>query len=208
MDLSRLFGNKAQRQADEAEIGPDGQVRLPPGQYLTKKWPVLSYESTPKFDAEKYRFRVWGEVDAPFELGWDELQALPRVDLTTDIHCVTTWSRYDNAWQGIAVREILQRAQPRASAKFVVAHSTTGYTTNMPLADFDDDDVLIAFNHDGAPITAEHGGPVRLVVPKLYFYKSAKWLSGLEFLAADHPGFWEVRGYHNHADPWKEERYW
>jgi DMSO/TMAO reductase YedYZ molybdopterin-dependent catalytic subunit len=208
MDLSRLFGNKAQQQATETALGPDGQVRLPPGQYLTKKWPVLSYESTPKFDAENYRFRVWGEVDAPFELTWSELQALPRVDLTTDIHCVTTWSRYDNAWEGIAAREIIRRARPREGAQFVVAHATTGYTTNMPLTDFDDDDVLIAFNHDGAPITAEHGGPVRLVVPKLYFYKSAKWLSGLEFLTADHPGFWEVRGYHNHADPWQEERYW
>jgi DMSO/TMAO reductase YedYZ molybdopterin-dependent catalytic subunit len=182
--------------------------RLPPGQYLTKKWPVLSYEPTPRFDTAAYRFKVWGTVAEPFELTWDELQALPRVNLTSDIHCVTTWSRYDNAWEGVSVREIIARAKPTEATQFVVAHSTTGYTTNMPYKDFDDDDVLIAFKHDGADISPEHGGPVRLVVPKLYFYKSAKWLSGLEFRENDRPGFWEVRGYHNHADPWREERYW
>ncbi|GAC1448345.1 MAG: sulfite oxidase-like oxidoreductase [Ktedonobacterales bacterium] len=184
------------------------QGRLPPGQYLTKKWPVLSYESTPKFDAAKYRFKVWGAVEQPFELSWEELLALPRVQLTSDIHCVTTWSRYENGWEGVHVREIIARARPTADAQFVVAHSWTGYTTNMPYSDFDDDDVLIALKHDGADLEPAHGGPVRLVVPKLYFYKSAKWLSGIEFVEKDVPGFWEVRGYHNHADPWKEERYW
>jgi DMSO/TMAO reductase YedYZ molybdopterin-dependent catalytic subunit len=190
------------------EMREDGRERLPVGQYLTKKWPVLSYEPTPKFDPAKYRFKVSGAVAEPFELTWDELQALPRVQLTTDFHCVTTWSRYDNAWEGVHIREILQRAKPLPEAKFVMAHSFTGYTTNMPLADLDDDDVIIAFTHDGEPLAPEHGGPVRLIVPKLYAYKSAKWLSGLEFMEKDRPGFWEVRGYHNHADPWKEERYW
>lgn len=206
MNLSRLFG----RGSDSAtqEMRPDGRERLPAGQYLTKKWPVLSYEPTPKFDPATYRFKVWGAVAEPFELTWEELQALPRVQLTTDFHCVTTWSRYDNAWEGVHIREILQRARPLPEAHFVMAHSFTGYTTNMPLADLDDDDVFIAFTHDGEPLAPEHGGPVRLVVPKLYAYKSAKWLSGLEFLEKDRPGFWEVRGYHNHADPWKEERYW
>jgi DMSO/TMAO reductase YedYZ molybdopterin-dependent catalytic subunit len=206
MDLTKLF----RREPDPAakEIREDGQERLPAGQYLTKKWPILSYESTPKFDAEKYRFKVWGTVAEPFELTWDELLALPRVQLTSDFHCVTTWSRFDNAWEGVHIREILQRAKPLPEAKFVTAHSFTGYTTNMPLADLDDDDVLIAFTHDGEPIEPDHGGPVRLIVPKLYAYKSAKWLSGLEFMEKDRPGFWEVRGYHNHADPWKEERYW
>ncbi len=206
MDLTKLF----RREPDPAtkEIREDGRERLPAGQYLTKKWPILSFESTPKFDAEKYRFKVWGAVAEPFELTWDELLALPRVQLTSDFHCVTTWSRFDNAWEGVHIREILQRAQPLPEAKFVTAHSFTGYTTNMPLADLDDDDVLIAFTHDGAPLEPDHGGPVRLIVPKLYAYKSAKWLNGLEFLEKDHPGFWEVRGYHNHADPWKEERYW
>ena len=206
MNLSRLFG----RGSDPAtqEMREDGRERLPVGQYLTKKWPVLSYEPTPKFDPAKYRFKVSGAVAEPFELTWDELQALPRVQLTTDFHCVTTWSRYDNAWEGVHIREILQRAKPLPEAKFVMAHSFTGYTTNMPLADLDDDDVIIAFTHDGEPLAPEHGGPVRLIVPKLYAYKSAKWLSGLEFMEKDRPGFWEVRGYHNHADPWQEERYW
>lgn len=206
MDLTKLF----RREPDPAakEIREDGRERLPAGQYLTKKWPILSYESTPKFDAETYRFKVWGAVTEPFELTWNELLALPRVQLTSDFHCVTTWSRFDNAWEGVPIREILQRAKPLPDAKFVTAHSFTGYTTNMPLADLDDDDVLIAFTHDGAPLEPDHGGPVRLIVPKLYAYKSAKWLNGLEFMEKDRPGFWEVRGYHNHADPWKEERYW
>jgi DMSO/TMAO reductase YedYZ molybdopterin-dependent catalytic subunit len=206
MNLGKLFG----REPDPAtqEIREDGRVRLPGGQYLTKKWPILSYEATPKFDAEKYRFSVSGAVAEPFELTWDELLALPRIQLTSDFHCVTTWSRFDNAWEGIHIREILQRAKPLSEAKFVTAHSITGYTTNMPLADLDDDDVIIALTHDGEPLEPEHGGPVRLIVPKLYAYKSAKWLSGLEFMEKDRPGFWEVRGYHNHADPWKEERYW
>lgn len=207
MDLSRLFGGKARTDAN-AEMRTDGKVRLPPGQYLTKKWPVLTYEATPKFDPAKYRFKVWGTVEEPFELSWDELQQMPRTTLTADFHCVTTWSRYDNAWEGVHVRDIIARAKPTAATKYVVAHSWTGYTTNMPYADFNDDDVIVVFTHDNAPLEAEHGGPVRLIVPKLYAYKSAKWLSGLEFLSEDHPGFWEVRGYHNHADPWTEERYW
>ena len=205
MDLGRLFGRG---EPAEVEKRPDGRDRLPPGQYLTKKWPVLSYETTPKFDPERYRFKVWGEVENPFELTWAELLALPRVQLTTDIHCVTTWSRYDNAWEGVSIREILQRAHPTANADFVMEHSWTGYTTNVPLAAIDDDDVILALKWDGKDLEPEHGGPVRLVLPKLYFYKSAKWLSGLEFLPKDRPGFWEVRGYSNSADPWQEERYW
>ncbi len=205
MDLSRLFGrdNPAAR-----ERRPDGVGRLPPGQYLTKKWPVLSHESTPRFNPATYRFRVWGEVERPIELSWEELQALPQVTLTTDIHCVTTWSRYDNLWEGVPIREILERVRPTPAAKYVMEHSWTGYTTNLPLASLGDDDVIIALKHDGQPLEPAHGGPVRIVVPKLYFYKSAKWLSGLEFLREDRPGFWELNGYSNSADPWKEERYW
>jgi len=206
VNLSKLFGNRQDTAA--AEHGATDVDRLPPGQYLTKKWPVLSYETTPKFDPERYRFKVWGEVENPFELTWAELLALPRVQLTTDIHCVTTWSRYDNAWEGVSIREILQRAHPTANADFVMEHSWTGYTTNVPLAAIDDDDVILALKWDGKDLEPEHGGPVRLVLPKLYFYKSAKWLSGLEFLPKDRPGFWEVRGYSNSADPWQEERYW
>ncbi len=206
MDLSRLFGPK--REPAQDETLPNGDPRLPPGQYQTKKWPVLSYEPTPRFDAQRYRFRVWGEVAHPFELSWDELRSLPRTELTTDIHCVTTWSRYDNHWEGIHIRDILKRADPTENARYVMAHSFTGYTTNLPLSALDDEDVMVVFKHDGQEIEPEHGGPVRLLVPKLYFYKSAKWLSGLEFMPNDRPGFWEIRGYSNSADPWKEERYW
>jgi DMSO/TMAO reductase YedYZ molybdopterin-dependent catalytic subunit len=208
MDLSRLFGGKNQDDPAKNEMRDDGRPRLPPGQYLTKKWPILSYETTPKFDADAYRFKIWGEVEEPMELTWKQLQSLPHVTLTADFHCVTTWSRYENAWEGIHISEIIKLVKPRETAKFVVAHSWTGYTTNMPYSDFNDDDVIVAFSHDGTPIEADHGGPVRLIVPKLYAYKSAKWLSGIEFVEQDHPGFWEVRGYHNHADPWQEERYW
>lgn len=200
-----LFGRKSRT---EIEKLPDGQDRLPPGQYLTQKWPVLSYERTPKSLPTDWKLKITGKVENPFELNWEEFLALPRTKLVTDIHCVTTWSRYDNDWEGVHIREILQRAKPLASAKFVMAHSWTGYTTNLPLSDLDDDDVMIALKHDGENLEPEHGGPIRLLVPKLYFYKSAKWLDGLEFMENDRPGFWEQRGYHNHADPWQEERYW
>lgn len=206
MDLSRLLGRN--KESVEVEKRPDGLERLPPGQYHTKKWPVLSYEPTPKFDPVTYRFKVWGEVEEPFELTWDELLALPRTQMTSDFHCVTTWSRYDNAWEGVHIRDILQRARPKPAATFVMEHSFTGYTTNVPLAALNDDDVLIAFKHDGADLEPDHGGPVRLILPKLYAYKSAKWLSGLEFMLKDRPGFWEIRGYSNSANPWNEERYW
>jgi DMSO/TMAO reductase YedYZ molybdopterin-dependent catalytic subunit len=206
VDLSRLFGQRAERAVVEKRS--DGLDRLPPGQYHTKKWPILTYEPTPKFDPAAYRFRVWGAVENPFELTWAELLDLPRVQLTTDFHCVTTWSRYDNAWEGVHIREILQRAKPSAEAKYVMVHSFTSYTTNLPLEALDDDDVVIALKHDGEELEPQHGGPVRLIVPKLYAYKSAKWLGGLEFMEQDRPGFWEIRGYSNSADPWKEERYW
>ena len=200
-----LFGKKS---AALDEKRPDGRDRLPPGQYLTKKWPVLSYESTPKQLPPDWKLKISGLVEKPFELSWEEFLALPRTVMTADFHCVTTWSRYDNTWEGVHIREILQRAKPLPEAKYVMAHSWTGYTTNMPFADLNDDDVMIVIKHDGEDLEAEHGGPVRLIVPKLYAYKSAKWLDGLEFLPEDYPGFWEKRGYHNHADPWTEERYW
>ena len=206
MDLAKLFHRKSDAETQEAAA--EEHPRLPPGQYLTTKWPVLSYERTPRHNPEKWRFTVSGLVEEPFQLTWAEFLELPRVTLTADFHCVTTWSRYDNTWEGAHIRTILERAKPRPEAKFVSVHSWSGYTTNLPLADLDDDDVLIALKHDGKDLEPDHGGPVRLIVPKLYAYKSAKWLDGLEFLAKDQPGFWEVRGYHNRADPWKEERYW
>jgi DMSO/TMAO reductase YedYZ molybdopterin-dependent catalytic subunit len=200
-----LFSKKV---SVDVEKRPDGLDRLPPGQYLTRKWPVLTYERTPKQLPSDWRLKVTGKVEQPLELTWEEFLALPHTTLTSDFHCVTTWSRYDNTWEGIHIREILQRARPLPEAKFVLAHSWTGYTTNMPLAALDDDDVMIVLKHDGQELPIEHGGPVRLLVPKLYAYKSAKWLDGLEFLEQDHPGFWEQRGYSNSANPWKEERYW
>ena len=206
MNLSRLFGRQTGPAANERQA--DGSPRLPPEQSLTTKWPILTYEPTPTFDPQTYRFRMWGAVEQPLDVTWEQLQALPRVQLTADFHCVTAWSRFDNAWEGIAVRDLLARVRPKPEAKYVMAHSSSGYTTNMPLTDLDDDDTLVAFKHDGLDIEREHGGPVRLIVPKLYAYKSAKWLSGLEFMEKDRPGFWEVRGYHNHADPWKNERFW
>jgi DMSO/TMAO reductase YedYZ molybdopterin-dependent catalytic subunit len=201
------FGKKSEQRTLE-EKRPDGQYRLPSGQYLTKKWPVLSYERTPQRLPADWKLKITGKVENPLEFTWEEFLALPRTTFTTDIHCVTTWSRYDNTWEGVSIREMLRRAKPLPSAKFVMAHSWTGYTTNLPRADLDDDDVMIALKHDGQDLEPDHGGPVRLLVPKLYFYKSAKWLDGLEFMEHDRPGFWEQRGYHNHADPWKEERYW
>jgi DMSO/TMAO reductase YedYZ molybdopterin-dependent catalytic subunit len=200
-----LFGKRSR---EVIEKRPDGLDRLPPGQYLVKKWPVLTYERTPKGLPENWRLKISGSVEQPFELTWDEFLALPHTKLTTDFHCVTSWSRYDNAWEGIHIREILQRAKPLSEAKFVMAHSWTGYTTNMPLEDLNSDDAMIVFQHDGEPLELDHGGPVRLLVPKLYAYKSAKWLDGLEFMNEDRPGFWEERGYHNRGNPWQEERYW
>lgn len=196
------------KSSPEIEKPSDAKNRLPPGQSLTEKWPVLSYERTPKMLPTDWRLKITGEVAHPFELTWEEFLALPRRTLTSDFHCVTAWSRYDNMWEGVHIREILQRAKPLPSAKFVMAHSWTSYTTNMPFNDLDDIDVMIVMKHDGKDLELEHGGPVRLLVPKLYAYKSAKWLDGLEFMEREVPGFWEKRGYHNRADPWKEERYW
>src|SRR5947209_9871584 len=201
----QLFGKKSRT---EIEKLPDGQDRLPPGQYLTRKWPVLSYERTPKGLPADWRLKISGKVENPFELTWEEFLALPRTTLTTDIHCVTTWNRYDNSWEGVSIREILQRARPLPDAKFVMAHSWTGYTTNLPLADLDDDDVLIAIKHDGQDLEIDHGGPVRLVVPKLYFYKSAKWFDGLELIERRSHRLWEHERYTNHADLSDEERGW
>jgi len=199
------FGKKS---ASQVEKRPDNEKdRLPSGQYLTKKWPVLSYERTSKMPTD-WKLKITGKVENPFELTWEEFLALPRTTMTADFHCVTTWSRYDNTWEGMHIREILQRARPLPSAKYVTAHSWTGYTTNLPVADLNDDDVMIVIKHDSKDLEPDHGGPVRLIVPKLYAYKSAKWLDGLEFMEHDRPGFWEQRGYHNHADPWTEERYW
>lgn len=183
--------------------------RLPPGQKLVRGWPVLHEGDPPPFDPVTWRFRVWGEVDLPGEWTWAELGALPRVEVVRDFHCVTTWSRYDNRWGGVPVMAVLAAARPRPTATHVLVHSwdEVGYTTNLPLADLARDDNLLATHHDGAPLTPEHGGPLRLVVHHLYAWKSAKWVSGFELLRGDRPGYWEERGYHDRGDPWLEERY-
>jgi DMSO/TMAO reductase YedYZ molybdopterin-dependent catalytic subunit len=181
--------------------------RTPPGQHVVDSWPVLDLGIVPRVDQGNWRLAVDGLVHTPVDWSWDDLMAQPQVHLRSDIHCVTTWSRYENHWDGVALRHLLSVVRPRAEARFVLAHSSDGYSTNLPLAVLDDDDVLLATGWEGAPLTRDHGGPVRLVVPKKYFWKSAKWIRRLEFLEADHPGYWETRGYHREGDPWREERY-
>ena len=181
--------------------------RVPPGQRARTNWPVLHYGSVPKIDPAKWRFRIFGAVDRPVELSYDQFLALPRVQVFSDIHCVTTWSRLDNLWEGVSTRSLRDLVRIDPSATFAIVHAEIDFTTNLTLDDFFQEDVLFAIKHDDEPLTAAHGGPVRLVVPRLYFWKSAKWATGVEFILEDHPGFWESRGYHNHGDPWTEERY-
>ena len=182
-------------------------MRLPPGQVLTKKWPVLHYSHVPKVDLATWRFRIWGAVERPLELSWEEIISQPRADVLCDIHCVTTWSRFDNRFAGPAVSPLLAHARPLASASHVMVHALPDYTTNLPLSDLDRPENLLATHHDGEPLNPEHGGPIRLLVPHLYFWKSAKWVTGFELLEEDWPGFWEENGYHMRGDPWAEERY-
>jgi len=182
--------------------------RLPPGQVLTQKWPVLSFGSPPRYDMSRWRMRLYGEVEAPTELSWTQLETLPRTAVTADMHCVTTWSRLDNNWEGVAFTDLVSLVRPRPNAQFVIAHCASNYTTSLPVEVLADGDVLIASRHDGEDLTAEHGGPLRLVVPRKYAWKSAKWLEALEWVERDRLGFWERNGYNNSADPWLEERYW
>jgi DMSO/TMAO reductase YedYZ molybdopterin-dependent catalytic subunit len=186
---------------------PGTTDRLPPGQVLTIKWPVLHYGDVPHVDLGTWTFAVSGLVEHPFTLTYDELLALPRKTVVVDVHCVTRWSRLDNTFEGVPVQLLLQRAGVKPDARFVLVFAEQGFTTNLPLADLDRPDNLIALNWSGEPLTPEHGGPARLLVPHLYFWKSAKWVRGLELLDQDIPGFWEQNGYHMHGDPWTEERY-
>ena len=181
--------------------------RLPPGQHLVRDWPVLDLGNQPRLDPARWSLRVFGAVREAVTWDWAALQSQPQVREVSDIHCVTTWSRYDNHWQGVSTHAVLDAVQPLPEAAFVVLHSHDGYTTNLPLADFAAPGALLAHSWEGQPLTTEHGGPVRLVVPHLYLWKSAKWLQRIEFVAADKPGFWEVRGYHDRGDPWREQRY-
>jgi DMSO/TMAO reductase YedYZ molybdopterin-dependent catalytic subunit len=181
--------------------------RLPPNQRPTRGWPVLHASPVPKFNPALWNFRTWGEVENETEWTWDEFRALPSTTVQSDFHCVTGWSKFDNAWEGISFREIADRAKPTPKATHVMVHAEYGYTANLPLEALFDDDVLFAWSHDGDPLEAEHGGPLRLVVPKLYAWKSAKWVRGVRFMDHDERGYWEVRGYHNDAHPFAEERY-
>jgi DMSO/TMAO reductase YedYZ molybdopterin-dependent catalytic subunit len=199
-----MFRTRAERKVEEAGYDP---ARLPPGQYLTDKWPVLHAGTVPKTDLATWDFRVTGEVEEPLTLDWEAFQALPSTEITIDIHCVTRWSRFDAGFKGVHWRELAKLVRPKQSAHFVVAHAEQGFTANVPLAAIEDDEALLAYEADGEPLTPEHGWPLRLVVPNRYFWKSAKWLRGLELRSTDQPGFWERYGYHNNADYWKEERY-
>ena len=184
-----------------------GEGRLPPGQSLTLKWPVLHYGSVPYFDPQRWDFRVYGVVESPLKLTWDEFNRLPKIQRTSDFHCVTRWSRFDNHWEGVAVQELLRRAQPKPNAAYVLVHAEQGFTANLPLADLDREEVLLATHHDGQPLPLDHGYPLRLIVPHLYAWKSVKWVRSLELMDKETPGFWEQNGYHMYGDPWKEQRF-
>jgi DMSO/TMAO reductase YedYZ molybdopterin-dependent catalytic subunit len=181
--------------------------QVPPGQFVTEKFPVLSYGPTPQIDLVDWRLRVFGLVSSEVTLDWEQLIRLSQTVLTADFHCVTRWSRLENLWEGVAFQEIVKLAQPMQKAGYIMAHCYGGYTTNLSLEVAADPTVLLAHSHDGKPLEPEHGGPVRLLVPKRYGWKSAKWLSGIEFMEIDSPGFWEQRGYHMNGDFWTEERF-
>jgi DMSO/TMAO reductase YedYZ molybdopterin-dependent catalytic subunit len=192
---------------DRVDARTTDKDRLPPGQILTQKWPVLHYQHVPMVDLATWRLRVTGHVATPLALSWEELNALPQRDVLCDMHCVTRWSRYDNIFRGVPVREILRMAGMKEEAEGAMIHGAEGYTTNLPMTDLDLDANLIATHWSGEPLTAEHGGPVRLLVPHLYLWKSAKWVTGIEVLEYDEPGFWEQNGYHMRGEPWLEERF-
>lgn len=204
MSFSGIFiGNERKRK--EQQMRDEG--RLPPGQSLTLKWPVLHEGSIPRFDSARWDFRVFGLVKNPLKLSWDEFNRLPRTITTSDFHCVTRWSRFDNHWEGAPFRETLTLVEPQPAARAVLVHAEHGYTANILLNDLDRENVLLATHHDHKPLDPEHGYPLRLIVPHLYAWKSVKWVRGLEFLELDAPGFWEQNGYHMRGDPWKEQRF-
>lgn len=200
-----MFGERGRNRAATLGIDPD---RVPPGQSPTLKWPVLSIEDTPRIDTATWQLTIDGAVAEPVVLDWEGLQAAAATEWSGDIHCVTRWSKFGMRWRGAPVRELIERARPLPEATHLLAHSTGGYTTNLPLADVIDHPALIAVEADGEPLEPDHGGPVRLLVPHLYLWKSAKWIERLEVLDQDILGFWERNGYHHRGDPWKEERHW
>lgn len=196
---------------DTLRGGGHAASRTPPGQTLTRKWPVLHYGSVPSIDPATWELRVWGQCENPYRLNWAEFNALPQVDVKCDIHCVTHWSRLDNVFTGVRTKLLIEMAKPKPEARFVMQHAASApdndWTTNVSIDEFTAEDCILATLHDGEPLTAEHGYPIRGIVPRLYFWKGAKWITGLELRSSDAPGFWEVNGYHMHGDPWKEERF-
>jgi DMSO/TMAO reductase YedYZ molybdopterin-dependent catalytic subunit len=200
-----MLAARGRKQAEKLGIDPD---RIPPGQYLTERFPVLTVGPNPKYDLARWDFTVFGEVEREVKLSWEDLLELPHRDVTLDIHCVTRWSKLDTTWTGVPVREVLDRAGLKPSGTHLMAYSDGGYTTNVPLEAVIDDQALLAHSYEGKPLEPDHGAPLRLIVPKRYFWKSAKFLRKLEVMSEDRMGFWELNGYHNDADPWKEERHW
>jgi DMSO/TMAO reductase YedYZ molybdopterin-dependent catalytic subunit len=188
-------------------LATDSSSRVPPGQYVTEKWPVLHYGSVPQVDVNEWTFRVFGAVEEEKVWTHEEFLALGHTKVRCDVHCVTRWSKLDNEFEGVPFRAVLSRVRRNPGVDWVTVHAEQGYTTNVPLADLDRDDVLFAHSHNGEPLTPDHGWPLRLVVPHLYFWKSAKWVRGLEFVTEDRPGFWEQSGYHMRGDPWREQRF-
>lgn len=207
----KLIASK-QRWAREGRLltgSPDLQRtrRLPPGQREVKNWPVLDLGAQPNIPLDKWRLTIDGAVENPVTLNWEGLKALPQSESVSDMHCVTQWSRYDNRWQGVSGRTVLDLVMPKMEARHVVFHAYDTYTTNVTLEVFADPDVMLVHTWEGQPISREHGGPLRVLIPRWYLWKSAKWIKRIEFSAEDKPGFWEVRGYHNEGDPWLEQRY-
>jgi len=200
-----VFRSKAEQKVRDAGYDPG---RLPPGQYLTEKWPVLHAGAVADYpDLSTWTFRVFGEVENELELTWEQFGELPRSTNVQDIHCVTRWSKFDMQFEGVHWRDLAKLVQPKPTAHFAIAHAEAGFTSNVPLSFLEADDALLATHSDGAELTPDHGYPLRLVIPGKYFWKSAKWLRGIELSSIDKPGFWERYGYHNDADPWHEERY-
>ena len=199
-----LFEGNERKQLEQKMLQ---EGRLPPGQALTLKWPVLHYGSVPAFNPAAWDFRIFGAVEGPVRFSWDQFARLPKTQVTSDFHCVTRWSRFDNHWEGVAFRDLLQLVKLKPKTSHVLVHAEQGFTANMPLADLDRPNVLFATHHDGKPLEPDHGYPLRLVVPHLYAWKSVKWVRGIEFLDHDVAGFWEQNGYHMYGDPCKEQRF-
>jgi DMSO/TMAO reductase YedYZ molybdopterin-dependent catalytic subunit len=184
-----------------------GLPKTPPGQIATRKFPVLTYGETPRVETDAWRFRVWGDVEAPIEWTWEEFMRFPQTTIRADFHCVTRWSRFDNDWSGVLFKDLVAFVKPKPSTRYVMQHAYGGYTTNLPMNVMCEEDVILAHTFNGQPLPREHGGPMRVFTPKRYAWKGAKWVNGLEFMSHDRRGFWERNGYDTAADPWKEERY-